>query len=215
MNKTTTISLLSVLALTLIFNQWQLSKLSHMKIMVQSGGAEQMVSDTGAAPDNALSTDITALAQKLIARGIPPVYGAELGVSFDDAAAAIPVLSRFEQDSRPNKLTGDKLARYIKIGQSISCEFCCSATTMVFPDGSRACGCAHSAAMRGVAAYLLDTQGDKMSDTQILTEVSKWKSVYFPGPTIKKYLAQSGQTGLPTGQAGGSSQALPSQVGGC
>jgi len=76
-------------------------------------------------------------------------------------------------------LEGDKLDRYIKITNSISCEYCCGAQSITFPDGQAACGCAHSYAMRGLAKYLLTKHSD-MADDQILNELGKWKTLFFP-----------------------------------
>ncbi|RMD67974.1 hypothetical protein D6817_00080, partial [Candidatus Pacearchaeota archaeon] len=52
--------------------------------------------------------------------------------------------------------------------------------------GDRACGCAHSYAMRGLAKYLLANHGEEMSDEQILEELGKWKVLFFPGILKKK-----------------------------
>lgn len=46
--------------------------------------------------------------------------------------------------------------------------------------GEAACGCAHSFAMRGLAKYLLTNHGDEFSDEQILEELAKWKTLFFP-----------------------------------
>ena len=194
------LSLIIALAVVIVFNQWQIislySAIKKGATTASNNGAESSAQTT------------QAIAAKLIPTGTPSLYGQELGVSFDDAAAAISVLAPFEQDTREDKLTGELLDRYIKIGSSIACEFCCGATTMVFADGAKACGCAHSAAMRGIAAYLLDNYGDQLSDQEILSEVAKWKAVFFPGPTVQKYLSQQGSPSI--GGAG-----LQQQVGGC
>ncbi|HLC63205.1 MAG TPA: hypothetical protein VJJ21_02700 [Candidatus Nanoarchaeia archaeon] len=47
--------------------------------------------------------------------------------------------------------------------------------------GGAACGCAHSYAMRGLAKYLLLKHGNEYSDDQILEELGKWKTLFFPG----------------------------------
>lgn len=202
-------SLIIILVIMLISNQWQINLLhkimSQKNILSSVSSSEQSAKSTDRNNSN-LPQDIQQLAKKLIATGIPPVYGAELQVSFDKAALAIPKLAPFEQDSRPNKLTGEILRRYIDIGQQTSCEFCCGARTMVFPDGRKACDCDHSAAMRGVAAYLLENYGDQMTDQQILSEVNKWKSAFFPGPTVNKYLTSNGLN---------STNNLQQQEGGC
>jgi len=201
---------MSVLAALLIFNQFQILSLHNM-MMSQNDNTEvagaQQVNNTANTPTKP-NIDLSAIAKQILPTGIPAAYGAELGVSFDDAAASIAKLAPYEQDTRTNKLTGEKLARYIKIGQQTACEFCCGARTLVFDDGRKACGCAHSTAMRGVVAYLLDNYGDTMTDQQILAEANKLKAVYFPGPTVQKYAAANGLLGKPA-------QGLQQQVGGC
>jgi hypothetical protein len=202
------ISLMSMLAALLIFNQFQIASL-HKTMVGKSGdpmGTDAPQAGIAAGAPTSQSVDLAAIAKEIMPQGIPAVYGAELEVSFDNAAAAIAVLAPHEQDARPMKLEGKKLERYIKIGHMTSCEFCCGAKTLVFPDGSRACGCAHSAAMRGVVAYLLDTTD--MTDEQILAEANKWKARFFPGPTAQKYAAANGLIDT-------ANQTLEQQVGGC
>lgn len=46
--------------------------------------------------------------------------------------------------------------------------------------GGPACGCAHSYAMRGLAKYLITEHGDEFIDEEILEELAKWKTLYFP-----------------------------------
>lgn len=204
-----TISTTIVLTLFLSVNQVQLNTL-HERMhpeMGQEAKAAALPTTTAAptptpATTNTLSPSDPRVQQAIAAvlpRGIPSVqgskgpivYGTELAISYDAAAQTINVLAPLEQDTRQEKLTGDLLARYIKIGMSASCEFCCGATAMVFEDGSKACGCAHSAAMRGLAAYLLTTYGDQLTDEQILTEVNKLKATYFPRQSVEKVLAAS------------------------
>jgi len=90
-------------------------------------------------------------------------------------------LTKYE-DMQLNK---EQMERYVKIGSSIACEYCCGAKTLVFSNGERACGCAHSYAMRGLAKYLLTKHPD-MTDEQILNELGKWKVLFFPGVHEKK-----------------------------
>ena len=131
----------------------------------------------------------TVSASEIIPQGVPNIYGSELGVSFNDISAnnkqladsTIRKLSQYEN----LKLNSDLMQRYIKIGSSISCEYCCGAKSLVFSNGERACGCAHSAAMRGLTKYLLTNHPD-MSDIEILSELGKWKVLFFPGTLEKK-----------------------------
>lgn len=181
------------------------------------------------------STGITGLAvgvgtisaSEIIPRGIPDVYGQELGVKYDDvsptnpglADATIQKLTAYED----KELTGYALNRYVKIGSSISCEYCCGAKAIIFSNGQRACGCAHSYAMRGLAKYLLIEHPD-MSDEAILSELGKWKVLFFPGIHEQKAsvlkaqgielnyinLASNAYRGIEQGQASGGAM-----VGGC
>ncbi|MBS3065899.1 hypothetical protein J4229_02525 [Candidatus Pacearchaeota archaeon] len=125
----------------------------------------------------------------VIPTGTPEIYGEELGVKYDDVSTSNPSLadetisklSAYEDET----LTSAQMERYIKIGSSISCEYCCGAKALVFSNGERACGCAHSYAMRGLAKYLLIKHSD-MADLEILNELGKWKVLFFPGVHEKK-----------------------------
>lgn len=170
---------------------------------------------------------VSVSASEVIPSGVPKVYGKELGVSYDDvspsdprkADATIAVLSDFD---RTITLEGDDLQRYINIASQISCEYCCGAKSIIFSDGSAACGCAHSYAMRGLAKYLITKHAD-VSDDEILVELGKWKVLFFPGihedkaRVLKEQgiklnyinLASNKYRGIEQGQASGG------MVGGC
>ncbi len=129
-------------------------------------------------------------ASDVVPTGVPPVYGNELKIAYDDvnpndprlADQTIAVLSKVD---RSETLTGDDLQRYIyvlyEMEGGISCEYCCGARSIIFENGDSACGCAHSYAMRGLAKYLIKFHGDEFSDEEILGEVAKWKVLFFPG----------------------------------
>lgn len=142
-----------------------------------------------------LSGDITQDAIKLvISSGIPNIYGSELGVSFDfdKVQDSMNVLSQFDPTYGQKKITlaGDNLKRYVDIGLKISCEYCCGAKSIIFQDGQAACGCAHSQAMRGLAAYLIQNHGQEYSNDEILRELARWKGMYFPKQMIQKLTSQ-------------------------
>ena len=161
-----------LLVLVVAFNQFQLGSFSN--------GADG--SSTGIVD-----------AARVIPTGIPDVYGQELGVSYDDvspadprkADAAIRAISVF--DSKIT-LSGDDLQRYIATASQISCEYCCGAESIIFNNGQSACGCAHSAAMRGLAKYLIKNHGTEYTNDEILEEMGKWKTLFFPGMLAKKAL---------------------------
>lgn len=131
-------------------------------------------------------------ALEVIPKGIPEIYGNELDVSYDNVNSRDPMLA----DRTIGKLTAYEdmnlnpmqMERYIKIGSAISCEYCCGAKAIIFPSGERACGCAHSYAMRGLAKYLLTEHEDDFTDEEILEELGKWKVLFFP--EIHKQKAQ-------------------------
>ena len=127
----------------------------------------------------------------VIPKGIPDVYGKELGVSFDDISAANPgkadaTIKKLGVLDQQITLTGDNLERYITIVSKISCEYCCGAESIIFENGQAACGCAHSFAMRGLAKYLIKEHGNEFSDDEILEEMGKWKTLFFPGQITQK-----------------------------
>lgn len=52
--------------------------------------------------------------------------------------------------------------------------------------GAPACGCAHSYAMRGLAKYLITNHGSEYRDDEILEELGKWKTLFFPSQMQQK-----------------------------
>ena len=172
-----------------------------MRRGMAAGGASKPAAGGGAAGGAASSQDAAMLAtwDAIRQKGIPAVYGQALGVSYDDPVAAMKILAGFDPYQDVSKLSKAVLKRYTDIGTAISCEYCCGAQTMVFPDGVAACGCAHSAAMRGLARWLLENKPD-MSDADILAELVSWKTLFFPEISTKKaiYLANQNKLDLKT-----------------
>lgn len=127
---------------------------------------------------------VSGAALSVLPKGTPAVYGIELGVKYDDVSASNPqkadaTIRKLGSLDTSIQLSGEKLERYKKVGLAISCEYCCGAEAIIFPDGQAACGCAHSYAMRGLGKYLLQEHPD-MADEQILEEMAKWKVLFFP-----------------------------------
>ncbi len=127
----------------------------------------------------------------IIPKGVPKIYGDELGVSFDDisstnAQKADSTIKKIGMLDNKITLQGADLQRYIKIVSQISCEYCCGADTIITPDGKPSCGCAHSYAMRGLAKYLIQNHPNEFTDDEILTELAKLKTLFFPGQMSKK-----------------------------
>ena len=127
----------------------------------------------------------TVSASGVIPTGVPAIYGEELGVSYDAVSASDPrsadaTISAMKGLDVTLTLEGEDLERYIEVTSKISCEYCCGAKSIIFDNGEPACGCAHSYAMRGLSKYLI-LNHPEMSDDEILSELGKWKVLFFPG----------------------------------
>ncbi len=149
---------------------------------------------------SASASDVTSF---ILRTGVPDRYGAELGVTFPHPAdqpameAAMAKIKQFDPayGSAKIALDGALKQRYIAIGTRISCEFCCGAKAILFENGEAACGCAHSQAMRGLMAYLLQNHASEYTDDEILRELAIWKGLFFPTQMMAKTQQQlaSGQ----------------------
>jgi len=234
-------ALLFILFFTIGVNQviaYKINKALGIKSVIKeivkvAGG--KTTADGGISLDGNLMDDVIKLT---ISKGVPKVYGEELGVSFDQVQEAINVMRQFDPTYGKDKkivLTGKDLDRYIDIGLKIACEYCCGVKTLVNKNGKAACGCAHSWAMRGLAAYLIQNHGSEYTNDQILRELARWKGLFFPKQMIKKMSEQlvSGKytpdtasllIGIDLPDYGGSGAGaplpseiknLPSMVGGC
>lgn len=174
----------------------------------------------------------TVSASEIIPQGVPAVYGEELGIRYDDvspnnAQKTEETINLLGNIDRIETLEGAQLDRYIDIlykqYNGIACEYCCGARSVIFSNGQPACGCAHSYAMRGLTKYLIKSHGDEFTDEQILTEVGKWKTLFFPGilegkaQAMKNYGIQVDYINLTTNAYRGieQGQASGGMVGGC
>jgi len=174
----------------------------------------------------------TVSASSVVPTGTPSIYGDELGIKYDYVSANNPEVTEktiafLGSIDTSETLEGAQLERYIDLlynqYNGIACEYCCGARSVIFSNGQAACGCAHSYAMRGLAKYLIKYHGAELSDEQILTEVGKWKTLFFPGilegkaQAMKSYgievdyinLTTNAYRGIEQGQASGG------MVGGC
>jgi len=163
---------------------------------------QQMMSKNTAVYQNTLSSVVGSAADQgmklqeqplidILPKGIPRIYGAELGVSYDDVSAsnqqkADVTINKLGMLDQQIKLSASEKERYIAIASQISCEYCCGVESIIFKDGSAACGCQHSFAMRGLAKYLIENHPSEFPDEQILEELSKWKTLFFPAQMSKK-----------------------------
>lgn len=187
-----TYGMTALVAVLILFSQMQLSQASALM------GAKGLTLKTSSLKTPvALTGDPTQDAMAVVIPRGTPFYGEALGISFDDPIRSLEIIAQLDPAYGRNKvqLSQAERERYIKIGTTptMSCEFCCGATTLVFNDGRPACGCKHSWAMRGVAAYLVKNYPE-LKDEEIMKEITKWKGLFFPKQMIQKYMQET-QTG--------------------
>jgi len=141
-----------------------------------------------------------------------PEYGEALGVSFDDPVGS---LARLAKMYRPLKAEVEKnnpeaFQRFVNLASNptgVSCEYCCGVGPVgADKKGNSRCGCQHNPALLSVALWL--TANTDYSDGEILREVMRWKTLFFPKNMIQ----------LGASLSGGDTSVLeniPSMVGGC
>ena len=184
--------LVSLLVITLIIGVFNQIQLFSMK-SDSSIGISNPLSGVGNLP-----TGVSLVSASVIPSGVPKIYGKELNVKYDDISPNDPQLANQKIAVLGNldktiTLSGDDLQRYIRIASQISCEYCCGAKSIIFSTGQPACGCAHSYAMRGLAKYMITKHGKEVSDDEILSEMAKWKTLFFPGVMQSKADALKGK----------------------
>jgi hypothetical protein len=141
-----------------------------------------------------------------------PDYGEELGVTYDDPVTSLAVMAKMYRGLKAEveKNNPEGFQRFMNLALKpvgISCEYCCGLKTIgIRQNGDSSCGCQHNPALLTVALYL--SAYTDYSDGEILREVMKWKTLFFPKNMIE----------LGTSLAGGDTSALenlPGMVGGC
>jgi hypothetical protein len=139
--------------------------------------------------------------------GVPP-YGQQAGVSFDDPLTAQRVLGGYES----LQLTPEQQQRWQNLVGKFTCDYCCGSPS--HPTIITHCGCAHASAWRGLAKWLIANYGDTYSDEQIFGEMSRWKALWYPGPTVQRVLQEDAASSGGTATAANIGN-LPGMVGGC
>lgn len=228
---------IGAIALLVLFNWYQIATLaapsplstntfskpftaSSSKVTTsQSGELALEVKKTGDNVQDAINA--------LIPTGTPE-WGPELDVTYDDPVNSLNTLASLHRQIPTNTLTAGEKQRYVDINTKISCEFCCSAPAVVDHNGRDLCGCSHALSFMGLSKYLIKTHPD-YTDEQILLELTKWKSLYYPRNMVEKAAALLSNdmeltasslndaqllTKLSSGDTS-SIGALPQMVGGC
>ena len=190
--KTIQTVLIVVIALLIVYNQYELSTigkkssgifsnvLSKTETINTEGGLAIKYTSTGNAVQDAINA--------IISKGTP-AYGNEIGASFDDPVNSLNRLAALDTRILTSSLTQEELQRFIDIDSRISCEYCCSAPSVIDSQGRDACGCAHAASFRGLTKFLLKTHPTEYSNDEILLELTKWKSLYYPKNMVEKAAA--------------------------
>lgn len=140
-----------------------------------------------------------------------PEYGEAMGITYDDPVTALSKLEAaypvLKQQAKENN---DIWSRYLALAaapRGISCEFCCGVGPQgVDASGNSKCGCAHNPAVQSVTLWLMINTD--YSDAEVLREVYRWKSLWFPKNMVSLALQI----------AGGDTSVLadlPGMVGGC
>ena len=142
--KTINLILLFVIASSMIANGWIMGETKD-KLGLNSKGLFDSLSPLSffggaSGGDIKLSGNLGEDAVKLaVMTGAPDRYGQEMGVNFDQVQQSMNVMKQFDPTYGSQKITlqGDDLKRYTDVGLRISCEYCCGANAIVFPNGDQ------------------------------------------------------------------------------
>jgi hypothetical protein len=227
-----TIWIIAIAAVLILFNQIQLFQLNSMlgtgmqfgsgssNIMLLSNGdldsvnVEEIQSTAQAVAavyDFSGVSDAQGVMDVMIPQGSAP-YLDELGITYDDPVTALNFLARelFPRTDQEIRKNDEQLQRYINLAskpRGVSCEYCCGVGPIgATPEGKSRCGCTHNPGVLAITQYLI--MYSDMTDAEILREVMRWKALWFPKNMV--------EIGLKI--AGGDSSVLadvPSMVGGC
>lgn len=171
--------MVAAVTVLLLLNQWQIMALSD------SGGAQSK----GTKLSVKLSGDTVQDAIKAVIPTGTPEYGLELGVSFDDPINSLNTLAKLSTQIPTDSLTPEEKQRYININTKISCEFCCGVSANVDSTGRNLCGCSHAHSFSGLSKYLIKNHPGEWTDDEILLELTRWKSLYYPKNMVEKAVA--------------------------
>jgi phosphoribosylcarboxyaminoimidazole (NCAIR) mutase len=148
----------------------------------------------------------------MIPTGSPEYSELMGGITFDDPVTSMEYLAKYyytiNEEVKQNNPEGWQ--RYLSLAaapKGVSCEYCCG----VGPQGADAngksrCGCKHNPAVLALTLGLI--QNTDYSDAEILREVMKWKTMFFPKNMVGVALEVAGTDPSQL-------KDLPGMVGGC
>lgn len=224
-------------AVLIIFNQIQLSALSSsLDSLTGAASKGSFLSFFGKGKSSDLSNvDIYSISstamsvaslfpelksikneQDAIAIMIPtgtPEYSRDLGgISFDDPVTSMEYLAKWYPaiNSEIKNNNPEIWQRYLKLAaapRGISCEYCCGVGPQgITADGAPKCACQHLPALLGLTLGLM--KNTDYSDAQVLREVMKWKTLFFPQNMVGLAMEVAGTDPSQL-------KDLPGMVGGC
>ncbi len=223
----TNIFLIVVAVILVIFNQVQVNGITGMSILAEGSSAgsvgDKDLSNLELSTLQSTAHTLAAVfpleevqsADEVMTIIFPtgtPDYGEALGVSYDDPVGSLAKMAGMYRGLKSEVQANNAEAweRYMSLASKpvgISCEYCCGLGAVgINKEGDSACGCQHNPALLTLALYL--TTYTDYSDREILREVMRWKTLFFPKNMIE----------LGTTVAGADSAALanlPGMVGGC
>lgn len=219
-----------LLAILLIFNQYQIFQLSGMTFPASKSSSARITiagkADLSAVDLNSIQSTAQAVAavfplenvkdvdtamKVMIPQGTPS-YGEKLGITYDDPVKSLNYLAQYYYQISKEIKEGDSETwqRYLALATKpvgISCEYCCGVGPVgITSNGQLRCGCSHNPAVQALTLWLM--KNTDMTDAQILQEVLKWKALWFPKNMVE----------LAVKIGGGDSSVLkqlPGMVGGC
>ena len=225
------IALLAAVVVLIVINQVQISSLSNAGMSILGFGSSKTSVFAGKGDLSKVNLDGLQSTAQTIAAVFPlseagggdgvmammfptgtPEYGEKLGVTFDDPVNALSTLSKMFRPlkSEVEKSNPEAFRRYVNLASTpkgVSCEYCCGVGPAgADKNGNSVCGCQHNPALLAVTLYL--TAYTDYTDAEVLREVMRWKTLFFPKDMIN----------LASKIAGGDASALeslPGMVGGC
>ena len=160
---------------------------------------------------NSIQNEQDAIAV-MIPTGTPEYSEALGGITFDDPIMSMEYLAKWYRtiNSEIKQNDPETWQRYLNLAaapRGISCEFCCGIGAQgITSNGNLRCGCKHNPAILALSMGLM--QNTDYSDAEVLREVIKWKTMFFPRNMVGLALEVAGTD--PS-----SLQSLPGMVGGC
>jgi hypothetical protein len=148
----------------------------------------------------------------MIPTGAPEYSDSLGGITFDDPVNSMEYLAKLYYSINGEVKSNDPETwqRYLNLAaapRGISCEFCCGIGPQgISADGTSRCGCKHNPAVLALTLGLM--QNTEYSDAEVLKEVMKWKTMFFPKDMVGLGMQVAGTDPSQLAE-------LPGMVGGC